>query len=114
MAQYVDPDVERESVTVGILTTVIVPVTSLRGAEAHVVELINDHSEDLTATIEASFDGTLPFATVPDDTFAPLAAGTSRFAFIDAKWQYYRIVGTYPATPGTTRKSVAAQKQLHR
>lgn len=112
MAQYVTPDTEREAVAVGIATTVLVPVTSLRGSEAHVVELVNDHTEDLTATIEASFDGTAPFTTIPDDSFAPVPAGMPRIAFIDAKWQNYRVVGTYPATPGTTRVSVAHQTRM--
>lgn len=112
MAQYVTPQKERVTAPVGLVQTVIVPVTSLRGSEEHVVEIINDGTEEFNGVIEASFTGDAPFVTIPLDDFTAMGVGISRIARIAAAWQFYRVRGLFATTPGNVRYSVAHQKWM--
>lgn len=112
MAQFVTPTFIREPVTVGVLPTTIVPITRLRGSEEHIVELINDGVEAISPTIEGSIDGTAPFATIPDAAFEAMAVGEARFARIPSAWQFYRVRGAFPTTPGDMRYSIVEQKSF--
>jgi hypothetical protein len=112
MAQYVTPSPIREPVPVGITDTVIVPVTSLRGSDAHLVELVNDGVEPLNAYVEVSFDGNTPFFVLPDSGLDAIAVNAARPMRVLAEFQFYRVRGNFSTTPGTVRRSVAVLKNM--
>lgn len=94
MAQYVKADYVRNAVSVGVITTLIVPATSLKGYESAVVFLANPSTDDLNADIEVSADGINDWKVIPDDAFRPLLAGTTNYAFIDGRFQFFRVRGS--------------------
>ncbi len=114
MAQYVTPEVERELVDggVGILPTLIVNPTDLRGSDEHVIEVINDGVEPLNAAIEASVNGQAPFTAIPDSAFEAIPVGESRIARVPSAWLWYRVRGAFTTTPGPVRYSVFVLKNF--
>lgn len=106
MAQYVLPDYVRDTVSVGLVTTLIVPATSLKGYESAAIYLTNPSSDVLQADIEVSPDGVNDWKVVPDDAFNPLAAGASSYAFVDGRFQYFRVRGVMATSPQSIYRSV--------
>lgn len=112
MADYVTPTIIRAPFPVGILDTIIVPVTNLRGSDGHLVELVNEGTEPLNAVVEVSFDGNTPFFPLPDSGFEAIAVGAARPCEVLSKWQFYRVRGNFSTTPGTVLRSVAVIKKM--
>lgn len=106
MAQYIQDDYVRNAVSVGLLTTLIVPATSLKGYDSAVVFLANPSADTLSANIEVSADGVNDWKVLPDDAFNPLNTGTSNVAFIDSRFQFFRVRGTMGVGPEDIYRSV--------
>lgn len=106
MAQFVKPEFVRDAVTVGLLTTTIVPATSLKGHDSAAVIITNPSGDSLSADIEFSADGTNDWKVLPDDAFQPVSAGDTRWAFIDARYQFFRVRGTMAVGAQSIYRSV--------
>lgn len=100
----------RQTVPVGTLTTVVLPSTTIRGYDSAVVFLDNLGTDTLNATMEFSPDGTFPGATDPNDAFAGMAPGTSRYAIIPTSAQFFRIVGAFDSVAGDVTVSLILQR----
>lgn len=106
MAQYVKDDYVRDPVTVNVLTTLIVPATSLKGYESAVIFLANPSADVLNADIEVSPDGLNDWRVVPDDAFRPLSGVSSNYAFVDGRYQFFRVRGSMGVGSQSVYRSV--------
>jgi hypothetical protein len=106
VAQYVKDIFVRDAVNVGVITTLIVPATSLKGYESAMVFLANPSTDELNADVEVSPDGLNDWKVLPDDAFRPLAAGASGYTFVDGRFQYFRVRGLMSTVPGSIWRSV--------
>lgn len=114
MAQYVKDDYVRNAVTVGVITTLIVPATSLKGHDSAVIFLANPSADDLNADIEVSADGVNDWKVLPDDAFRPLLAGTTSYAFVDARFQFFRVRGSMGLGSASIYRSVFRHRGVAR
>jgi len=100
----------RKPVPVTALTTVILPPTSIRGYDSAVVFVDNNGTDILNAVMEFSPDGTFPGAEDPNDAFAGIAAGKSRYAVVPTSAQFFRVVGAFDSVAGDVTVSLILQR----
>lgn len=112
MAQYVKEDYVHAAVNVGLITTLIVPALSLKGYDSAVIFLTNSGTNSLNADIEVSADGLNDWKVLPDDAFNPLAANAVNYAFVDGRFQFFRVRGAMSTTPATIYRSVFRHRTM--
>jgi len=100
----------RATLAVTAVSTVIIPPTSLREFDAANIYIDNDGSDVFSGTIEVSPDGVFPGYTLPDDAFAAMAAGASRYTIVLAGVQFFRVLGQFAAVSGNVRRSLVLQR----
>lgn len=103
---YVQVVQSRVTVAVGVISSVVIAAQNLRGFDQAVVFIDNDGSDVFTGRLEISPDGTFPGVTLPDDSFADMAAGASYWSRVPGAAQYLRVTGSFATTPGNIRVSL--------
>ena len=100
----------RDPVPVTALTTVVIAPTNVRGYDSVIVFIANLGADTFTGTIEFSPDGIFPGAVVPDDAFADMAPGVTRWTRIPADAQFFRVTGIMAAIAGDVEVSIILQR----
>ena len=102
---------ERVSVAVAAVSTVLFAPINIRGFESAIVFLDNDGADTLDGVIEYSPDGVYPGTVEEDATFADMApGGPTRWVRIPAHAQWFRVSASFATTPGNVRVSVMLQR----
>lgn len=108
--RLVDVRLERVPLPVAVTTTVIVPPTLMRGYDEAIIFLDNDGVDTLNAQVEVSPDGVFPGYVVPDDAFAAMAPGSTRWTRVSASGQWFRVIGSFSVSPGSVRRTSVLQR----
>lgn len=108
--RFVDVRLLRNSIAVGLFTTVVIPPTNMRGVDEAILFIDNDGTDTFNGQVEVSPDGVFPGYVIPDDAFAAMAPGASRWTRVSASGQWFRVTGTFGTTPGSVRRSSILQR----
>jgi hypothetical protein len=108
--RLVDVRFERSPIPVAVTTTVIVPPTLMRGYDEAIIFLDNDGADTLNAQVEVSPNGVFPGYVIPDDAFASMAPGSSRWTRVSASGQWFRVTGLFSVSPGSVRRTSVLQR----
>jgi hypothetical protein len=102
--------IDRVSVPVGTLTTVLFAPINLRGYENAVVFLDNDGTDTFDGLVEFSPDGVYPGVVEADSAFEAVAPGTGRWTKVPGDAQFFRVTGQFQTLAGSVRVSVILQR----
>jgi hypothetical protein len=79
MAYFVEPVVEQQTFSVGVIDTVVVPSLDARGHDVVLLTVTNQSAtETLNGAADSSPNGTSQWAEVPDGSFESMGPGVTR------------------------------------